>query len=118
MEVSLIECDVSVKSPLASMGVVVRRDFLMAGAAAGMATCIGGNRSLAQTPTNLPQPVSDQDREYMRQAIQLMRQAGVVDKTGGPREQEAFAFLSDHVARLALTRQAKSALERLAKHSP
>jgi guanine deaminase len=30
------------------------------------------------------QPVTDQDREFMRQAIQLMRQAGVVDKTGGP----------------------------------
>jgi tRNA(Arg) A34 adenosine deaminase TadA len=28
--------------------------------------------------------IADQDRDYMRQAIQLMRQAGVVDKTGGP----------------------------------
>lgn len=27
---------------------------------------------------------TDQDRDYMRQAVQLMRQAGVVDKTGGP----------------------------------
>ena len=28
--------------------------------------------------------MTDQDRDYMRQAIQLMRRAGVVDKTGGP----------------------------------
>jgi guanine deaminase len=28
--------------------------------------------------------ITDQDREYMREAIRQMRQAGVVDKTGGP----------------------------------
>jgi len=28
--------------------------------------------------------ITDQDRDYTRRAIQLMRQAGVVDKTGGP----------------------------------
>jgi tRNA(Arg) A34 adenosine deaminase TadA len=30
------------------------------------------------------QGVSEQDREYMREAIRQMRRAGVVDKTGGP----------------------------------
>ena len=28
--------------------------------------------------------VSDKDREYMREAIRKMRQAGLIDKTGGP----------------------------------
>ena len=28
--------------------------------------------------------ITDQDRDYTRQAIQVIRQAGVVDKTGGP----------------------------------
>ena len=31
-----------------------------------------------------PLAVTDQDREYMRKAIHIMRQTGVVDKTGGP----------------------------------
>lgn len=32
----------------------------------------------------IPATATDKDREFMTQAIKLMRQAGVVDKTGGP----------------------------------
>jgi guanine deaminase len=67
--------------------VVARRDFLLAGAAATAGACMGESEAFAQTPKNdgkSGQLVTDQDAEYMRQAIQLMRQAGVVDKTGGP----------------------------------
>jgi tRNA(Arg) A34 adenosine deaminase TadA len=45
------------------------------------------NQALAREPKSDSKTiaqVTDQDRDYMRQAIQLMRQAGVVDKTGGP----------------------------------
>ena len=44
------------------------------------------NQALARVPRSGGKTVhvTDQDRDHMRQAIQLMRQAGVVDKTGGP----------------------------------
>lgn len=64
----------------ASAGVVHRRDFMVAAAAA---TTIGGVSSAA-TAAPPAATVTKQDREHMREAIQLMRQAGVVDKTGGP----------------------------------
>lgn len=32
----------------------------------------------------MTQAATDHDRQFMRQAIALMRQAGVIDKTGGP----------------------------------
>ena len=31
-----------------------------------------------------PSIATDQDREHMRQAIELMRKAGIIEKTGGP----------------------------------
>ena len=67
--------------------VVARRDFLFAGAAAAAGACMGESEALAQTLKNdlkSGQLVTQQDGEYMRQAIQLMRRAGVVDRTGGP----------------------------------
>jgi guanine deaminase len=58
--------------------VVPRREFLASAAAAFAAASMG--ETLAATGAG----ATDQDRAYMRQAIELMRKAGVVDKTGGP----------------------------------
>lgn len=56
--------------------VIPRREFLATGAAL-MTAGYAGDALAATAPT-------DQDREHMRQAIALMRKAGIVDKTGGP----------------------------------
>ena len=64
--------------------VVRRRDFLAAGAAVAAGAYLGGSVALAEAPGTGDVDVTDQDRKYMTQAIQQMRQAGVVDKTGGP----------------------------------
>lgn len=75
--------------------VVSRRDFLLAGAAATTGVYVGVGEALAKTPPGTPRAaktgaksgvavVTDKDLEFMREAIRLMRQAGVVDKTGGP----------------------------------
>jgi guanine deaminase len=66
-----------------------RRDFLFfsSTAVAVMSAQVNGNQALAKEPKNGDKPTpefTDQDRDYMRQAVQLMRQAGVVGKTGGP----------------------------------
>jgi len=61
-------------------GVVHRRNFLAAGAATLAFSAAG--EAIAAAPKAAA--VTDQDREHMRQAIELMRKAGVVDKTGGP----------------------------------
>lgn len=74
-------------SNLGNIHVISRRDFLLAGAAATAGVYLGGGEAIAKTAKDSgksPESVTDQDREYMRQAIRLMRQAGVVDKTGGP----------------------------------
>jgi guanine deaminase len=69
-----------------SARVVERRDFLTGGAAVLGAAMVGGSASSvhAQIPAAAPALTTAQDREFMSQAIKLMRQAGVVDKTGGP----------------------------------
>jgi guanine deaminase len=69
-----------------SARVVERRDFLTGSVAAMGAALVGATASSAQAQTaaTTASPVSAQDREYMSQAIKLMRQAGVIDKTGGP----------------------------------
>jgi guanine deaminase len=54
--------------------VVPRRQFLASGVAL---------LSVGHT-TNASARITDEDRKHMRQAIELMRKAGVVDKTGGP----------------------------------
>lgn len=69
------------------MRVVTRRDFFAIGAAATAGIYLAGSEAVAKAADHggkLPDKVTDQDREYMRQAIRLMRQAGVIDKTGGP----------------------------------
>ncbi len=69
---------------------VSRRDFLMAGALIS-AGVLGVGEARAQAPAPgaakpvAPMmPVTDKERAYMKQAIDEMRRAGVVDKTGGP----------------------------------
>jgi len=71
--------------------VVTRRNFLAMGTAATAGIYLAGNEAIAKAPDHtgkfidkVTDNVTDQDREYMRQAIRLMRQAGVIDKTGGP----------------------------------
>ncbi len=59
--------------------IIQRRDFLATGAAMMGMAYVGDAIAAPAAPA-----VTDKDREYMRQAIALMRKAGVVDKTGGP----------------------------------
>jgi guanine deaminase len=66
--------ETSLESLLSAARVVPRRHFLFSGAAL---LAVGYAEHAAAGAT-------DQDREHMRQAIELMRQAGVVEKTGGP----------------------------------
>jgi tRNA(Arg) A34 adenosine deaminase TadA len=79
------ENDTSLDALFASARVVHRRNFLTAGAAALAATCAASGSALARAPqAAASDTVTDQDRAYMTQAIDMMRKAGVVDKTGGP----------------------------------
>jgi len=73
--------------------VVSRRNFLLTGLVAGAGFYVGAGEAIAKSASGSTpagrlsapaQGVTDQDREYMRLAIRHMRQAGVVDKTGGP----------------------------------
>ena len=72
------------------MHVVARRDFLIAGAALAAGGVFAGKArgevQLGGVPSasHAAHAVSEQDTEHMREALKLMRQAGVVDKTGGP----------------------------------
>jgi len=59
--------------------VTPRRDFLALGAAVFAAASVGEAYAASGA-----RGATDEDRAYMRQAIELMRKAGVVDKTGGP----------------------------------
>lgn len=65
-----------------------RRHFLLTSTAIAVVSAqTKANQALAKELGNVSKSVhevTDQDREYMQQAVQLMRQAGVVDKTGGP----------------------------------
>lgn len=75
---SLIKCD---------MHGVALRDFVLAGAAAAAGTLVPATIALAEAPIHAVKPahvVTEQDREYMAMALKRMRQAGVIDKTGGP----------------------------------
>lgn len=73
------ERPLSLDDLFSSARVIPRRNFLAAGAATMAATYAGDAMAAPAAPA-----VTEQDREHMRQAIALMRKAGVVDKTGGP----------------------------------
>lgn len=62
--------------------VVARRDFLYAGAAMAAGAVIPAGGALAAAPVS--EVATDKDREYMGMALQHMREAGVLNKTGGP----------------------------------
>lgn len=84
----------SIKEP--EIQVISRRNFLAAASLQTAGLYIASSAALAQASpdtavkatTSLPTPasdvVTDQDREFMHQAIYQMRKAGVIDKTGGP----------------------------------
>ena len=73
----------SLDALFSSAQVVHRRHFLAAGAGIAAAS-FAGSEALAKTVARKKPAITEQDRQYMTQAIQTMRQAGVVDKTGGP----------------------------------
>jgi tRNA(Arg) A34 adenosine deaminase TadA len=75
----------SLDNLFSSLVVTPRREFLARGAALVTAAAAGTNALFAKERKGAVQAAAtDKDREYMAQAIKLMRQAGVVDKTGGP----------------------------------
>lgn len=64
---------------------VPRRKFLVAGAAAlTAASASTGFADEANARSNAAQRATEEDRQHMSEAIRLMRQAGVIEKTGGP----------------------------------
>ncbi|MCR6735280.1 MAG: nucleoside deaminase [Afipia sp.] len=79
MELPVKDDETSLDTLFASARVVHRRNFLTAGAAALMAAG-GSDIALAKDD----KAATDQDRKFMSQAVELMRKAGVVEKTGGP----------------------------------
>lgn len=81
MNFSTEDNETSLDSLFASARVVHRRNFLTTGAAALM-TAAGADAALAKPAP--AEAATDQDRKFMSQAIELMRKAGVVEKTGGP----------------------------------
>jgi guanine deaminase len=79
--------DAAMHAALSGIRVVGRRDFLFAGAGLAAGACLPATAALAELGANAAKPaqaVSDKDREYMALALKQMRQAGVLDKTGGP----------------------------------
>ena len=94
MNTSIPSADKDLEGDYPRYSVVNRRNFL---SAAGL-VATGGALLGASSAQAAPLPVagvpggargslaavSEQDQAYMREALRLMRQAGIVDKTGGP----------------------------------
>lgn len=77
----------SLDALFSSARVVHRRHFLATGVAAIAATSVSAGDATAKmtkAAAKSNRAVTDQDRQHMAQAIDLMRKAGVVDRTGGP----------------------------------
>lgn len=78
--------DKSLDALFSSVRVVHRRNFLTVGAGLAAVTLASGET--VAKPANSTAPaksvITEQDRKHMSLAILTMRQAGVVDKTGGP----------------------------------
>lgn len=88
MDKTAKQTDASLEALFDQGAVVDRRNFLTIGAAAMAAMGSGTDVAFAKDAvkpksSSLVAP-SEQDRVYMKQAIALMRQAGVIEKTGGP----------------------------------
>lgn len=78
--------ETSLDALFSSVKIVPRRNFLVAGAAMLTAAAANVDEAFAQggKRTTAKSTASEQDREHMRHAIDLMRKAGVVERTGGP----------------------------------
>lgn len=83
MTKSSIKAASSLDTLFASATVVHRRNFLTAGAAAFGAAMVPAGATVAEAKQATATAITEQDRQYMTQAIELMRKAGVVEKTGG-----------------------------------
>jgi guanine deaminase len=77
-KVKIMNAKDSLDRLFAGAQMVPRRDFLASGVALFAAASAG--EAIAAAPST----ATDQDREHMRVAIELMRKAGVIEKTGGP----------------------------------
>lgn len=69
------------------MRTVWRRELLWAGAGLAAGTFLPLRTALAEagrSDMKPMSPVTDQDRQFMRLALQHMREAGVLNKSGGP----------------------------------
>ena len=70
-----------------NVSVTPRREFLQRGAAlltASTAGIVSASAKETSAKSKLTSQVSQEDLSHMAEAIKLMRQAGVVDQTGGP----------------------------------
>ncbi|AEI03165.1 CMP/dCMP deaminase, zinc-binding protein [Afipia carboxidovorans OM5] len=76
--------DKSIDALFSSARVVHRRNFLAAGAGLAAATMVGNEAIAKPAKARAKSKITEQDRKHMALAIQTMRQAGIVDKTGGP----------------------------------
>jgi tRNA(Arg) A34 adenosine deaminase TadA len=78
--------DKSLDALFSSVRVVHRRNFLTVGAGLAAVTLAGGETLAkpANSTARAKSVITEQDRKHMSLAILTMRQAGVVDKTGGP----------------------------------
>lgn len=83
MTKSPIKAASSLDTLFASATVVHRRNFLTAGAGAFGAAMLPAGATVAEAKQAAATAITEQDRQYMTQAIALMRKAGVVEKTGG-----------------------------------
>ena len=83
MKKTKIESASALDALFASVNVVHRRNFLATGAAAFGAAVLPAGATVADAKPALATAPTEQDRRYMTQAIELMRKAGVVEKTGG-----------------------------------
>jgi tRNA(Arg) A34 adenosine deaminase TadA len=78
--------DKSLDALFSSAHVVHRRNFLTSGASLAAVTMAGGEAVAKPVDSKARKKtvITDQDRMHMALAIQTMRQAGIIDKTGGP----------------------------------
>jgi tRNA(Arg) A34 adenosine deaminase TadA len=83
MTKSPIKAVSSLDTLFASATVVHRRNFLATGAAAFGAAILPAGATVAEAKPAASAAITEQDRQHMTQAIELMRKAGVVEKTGG-----------------------------------
>lgn len=80
---SLLHGDPELARAMANVRSIGRRNFLIAGAAAATGALIPAGGASAEAAKAAAE-VTEQDRQYMAMALDRMREAGVINKTGGP----------------------------------